>query len=149
VSGFLSTLAEEMGARRRRLRATLGDRGQAVAEFLVLGGLAMGSIGLFLLPWMGANALWGLLLPAVFLIGFFGIEWRRQGALKNGVEPARASSGADWIVFLWSFGCALAGAALLVIAWGAKPVAAPVDQGWQPPEGSVGATMVPQSSDNP
>lgn len=134
----------EMGARRRRLRAALGDRGQALVEFLVLGGLAIGSLGLFVRPWMPAAAPWGFWLPPVFLIGYFLIEARRQSALaRAGGDSEKLGSGYDWVALLWSFGCALAGAAAFVIAWSAAP-AAPVDPNeWTPPESAVPVDISP------
>ena len=86
----------EMGARRRRLRASLGDRGQALTEFLVLGGLAVGSLGLFVRPWMPAAAPWGFWLPLVFIVGFLLIEARRQAAIKvASVTHAQAAEAAQ------------------------------------------------------
>ena len=70
MGGFFSSLFTEMGARRRRLRAALGDRGQAMVEFLVLGGLLLGSLGLFVRAWMPAAAPWGFALPVVFVIAW-------------------------------------------------------------------------------
>jgi hypothetical protein len=125
---FMSAMFEEMGARRRRLRAVLGDRGQALVEFLVLGGLVLGSLGLFARPWMPAAAPWGFWLPLVFLVGYFLIEARRQIALRRSANPESISAGYDWMVLLWSFGCSLAGAAAFVIALSAKPA-----EYWTPP----------------
>jgi len=130
----------EMGARRRRLRASLGDRGQALTEFLVLGGLAVGSLGLFVRPWMPAAAPWGFWLPAVFIVGFLLIEARRQAAARA-AEPETLSTRYDWIALGWSFGCALLGAAAFVIAWSAAPPAPPED--WSPPNSAVSVDISP------
>lgn len=73
----------EMGARRKRLRQAFGDRGQALTEFLVMGGLLVGSAGLFVRDWMPGAAPWGLALPFAFIIGFLLIEIRRQTALAD------------------------------------------------------------------
>ena len=54
-------------------------------------------------------------------MGFLLIEARRQVKIRQGAETERIASGYDWAVFLWSFGCALAGAAAFVIALAAKP----------------------------
>lgn len=164
----------EMGARRRRLRASLGDRGQALAEFLVLGGLAIGSLGLFVRPWMPAAAPWGFWVPLAFVIGYLLIEMRRRAAAaaaarahNQAVEAAQAVARGersdmpevvdedgrtvidrvavnyDWIALLWSFSCALAGAAAFVIAWSAAPPA-PVDSNaWTPPESAVPVDISP------
>ncbi len=133
----------EMGARRRRLRASLGDRGQAIAEFLVLGGLLIGSLGLFVRTWMPAAAPWGFWLPLVFIMGFVLIEVRRQASLRiDGADPEKVSQGYDWITLLWSLGCALAGAAAFIIAWGAAPPP-PEPEFWTPPESSVPVDISP------
>ncbi len=70
MGGFFSSLLAEAGARRRRLRAALGDRGQAIVEFLVLSGLALGSIGLFVREWMVDAAPRGFAIPVVFVLGY-------------------------------------------------------------------------------
>ncbi|MGE0740321.1 MAG: hypothetical protein AB7O98_03190 [Hyphomonadaceae bacterium] len=164
----------EMGARRRRLRAALGDRGQGLTEFLVLAGLGVGSLGLFVRDWMPAAAPWGFALPFVFLIGYVLIDVRRQFAMSSArvqlghaAEAARSvargersdmpmivdeegrkitdrtESSYDWVVLLWSFGCALAGAAAFVIAWSAEPPAPAEEQIWTPPESSVSVDISP------
>jgi len=142
MGDFFSSLFAEMGARRRRMRQALGDRGQSLAEFLLLGGLALGSLGLFLRPWMAAAAPWGFALPLVFLIGFFAIDWRRQGAIARGGEPEAVSRNHDWLVLLWSLACALSGAAAFVSAWSAEPPPPPEDV-WTPPENSVPVDISP------
>ena len=134
----------EMRERRRRMRQAFGDQGQGVAEFAVLSGLLIGSVGLFVRDWMPAAAPWGFALPFVFVIGYFLIEARRQGALTAGAEPEKTASTYDWATLLWAFGCALAGAAAFVIAWNAEPPPAPgPDQGWQPPASTVDSNMTP------
>lgn len=144
MAGFFASLFDEMGARRRRLRVALGDRGQATAEFLVLGGLMIGSLGLFVRTWMPGAAPWGFALPFVFLIGYGLIDYRRQAALaRDGADQARVSTSYDWTALLWSFGCALAGAAAFVIAWSAEPPPAPEEPVWTPPESSVPVDILP------
>jgi hypothetical protein len=143
MGAFLSSMFAEMGARRRRLRAWFGDRGQALTEFLVLGGLAVGSLGLFVRPWMPAAAPWGFWLPPIFLAGYLLIEARRQAALARGGEPERLSSGYDWVALLWSFACALAGAAAFVIAWTAAPPQPADANDWTPPESAVSVDISP------
>jgi hypothetical protein len=144
MADFLSSMFGEMGARRRRLRAALGDRGQGIAEFLVLAGLGVGSLGLFVREWMPGAAPWGFAVPVVFVIGYALIDFRRQGALaREGADGAKVGASYDWIALLWSFGCALAGAAAFVIAWSAEPPA-PVDpNAWTPPETSVPVDISP------
>jgi hypothetical protein len=142
MGGFISAMFAELGARRRRLRASLGDRGQAIVEFLVLGGLALGSLGLFLRPWMPAVAPWGFALPVVFIVGFFLIEARRQASIARGQDVAKTNASYDWFALLWSFGCALAGAAAFVIAFTSTPPAAP-EEDWVPPRDAVVIEMDP------
>ena len=92
MGGFLSRMLEEMGARRRRLRQQFGERGQGLVEFATFGGLALGSLGLLLAPWMPAAAPWGFALPVVFLLGFVLIERRRQRqAAFGGIEVSEAA----------------------------------------------------------
>jgi hypothetical protein len=143
MGGFLSSLFAEMGARRRRLRAALGDRGQGIVEFLVLGGLMLGSLGLFVRDWMPAAAPWGFALPFIFAIGFLLIDGRRQAELARTQAPERVNASYDWIVLLWSFGCALAGAAAFVIAWSAEPAPVQQEEIWTPPESSVSVEISP------
>lgn len=143
MGDFFSSMFSEMGARRRRLRGAFGDRPQALAEFLVLGGLAIGSLGLFVRPWMPAAAPWGFALPVVFAIGYLLIEARRQGELRAGQAVDRVAGLYDWAAFLWSFGCALAGAAAFVIAWTAQPPAPPQEEIWTPPESTVPVEISP------
>lgn len=143
MGGFFSSLFAEMGARRRRLRAALGERGQALVEFLVLGGLMIGSLGLLVRDWMPAAAPWGFALPAVFMIGYVLIEFRRQSQLAIAQAPERMNASYDWITLGWSFGCALAGAAAFVIAWSAEPPPVQDEEIWTPPESSVSVEISP------
>lgn len=134
----------EMGARRRRLRAALGDRGQALVEFLVLAGLMLGSLGLFVREWMPAAAPWGFALPFVFLAGYVLIEFRRQAAVtRAGAGAESVSRSYDWTALLWSFACALAGAAAFAVAWSAEPPEPAEVEFWTPPENSVPVDISP------
>lgn len=135
-------MTAEMGARRRRLRAALGDRGQALIEFLVLGGLLVGSAGLFLAPWMPAAAPWGFALPFIFVAGYLLLERRRQRRAADAPDAA-ANGGYDWAVLIWAFACAVAGAAAFFIAYQARPAPAPGPQDWQPPRGAVTVDLPP------
>lgn len=136
----------EIGARRRRLRGAMGAWGQAASEFLLLGGLLVGSAGLLLAPWMAGAAPWGFALPLVFLLGYALIDMRRQSVIARAADEEaqpRIAAGYDWIVVLWGMACALAGAAAFVIAWGAEPAAAPAEPGWTPPESAVSVDISP------
>ena len=143
MAGFLTSLMDELGARRRRLRASLGDRGATIIDFLTLAGLMLGSLGLFVRAWMPAAAPWGFWLPLVFVIGFLLIEARRQAAVKQSDTPETIAARYDWPVVLWSLGCALAGAAAFVIAWGAQPPPPAEENVWTPPENSVPVDISP------
>lgn len=123
------------------MRAQFGDRGQAVVEFLVMGGVIVGSAGLFLAPWMPRAAPWGFALPFVFVIGYFLLEARRQAAVAKTPE-GEAAPNYDWAVLLFSFACAFAGAAAFVIAWTSRPPA-PDQNIWTPPENAVSVEMSP------
>ncbi len=133
------------------MRDAFGDRGQGLVEFLVMSGLVMGSLGLFLFPWMVAAAPWGFAMPAVFVLGYVLIERRRQGAMRIAeaakAEDPEAEESArvqhDWIVFLWAMGCAVLGAAAFIIAYGAQPEPPPEANPWTPPESSVPVDISP------
>lgn len=133
----------EIGARRRRLRSALGDRGQGLAEFLIMAGLLIGSLGLLVRDWMPAAAPWGFAIPLVFLIGYLLIDARRQATLARGDDAGKTSQSYDWLALMWSLGCALAGAAAFVIAWTAAPPAPPEEEFWTPPENSVPVDISP------
>jgi hypothetical protein len=143
MSAFFSAMFEEWGARRRRLRAIFGDRGQAIFEFLIMAGLALGSLGLLVRTWMPAAAPWGFSMPFVFIVGFILIELRRQRALARVGDSEQIRRAYDWAALLWSVGCALIGAAAFVIAWSAEPPAPREEDVWTPPENSVPVDISP------
>jgi hypothetical protein len=140
MAGFVSNMFAEIGARRRRLRAGIGDRAQGFVEFLVLAGLGVGSLGLFVREWMPSAAPWGFALPFVFLTGYVLIDARRQATLARGADEAKAAASYDWVTLGWAFACALAGAAAFVIAWTAQPHEEEI---WTPPESSVSVDISP------
>jgi hypothetical protein len=142
MGGFFTSLFEELGARGKRLRAAFGDRGQAIASFLILAGLMLGSLGLFVREWMIDVAPWGFAAPAVWLVGYVLIDWRRQRALARGADPEKTSVTYDWTARLFSLACALAGAAAFVIAYSSEPAPEPVDE-WTPPESAVTVDIQP------
>jgi hypothetical protein len=131
---------EELGERRRRLRLSLGDRGQALASFTILAGLMLGSVGLFVRPWMVQTAPWGFAVPFVFVIGHLLIEWRRQAALARGADAEQLANSYDWTARLFSLACALAGAAAFVIALSSEPAPPEI---WTPPENAVSVDISP------
>lgn len=141
MNSFWVALMAELAARRRRMRELLGDRGAAIAEFLIMAGLLAGSLGLFLTPWMAGAAPWGFGVPVVFALGFLLIEARRQGQIRGGADPEPVAVRYDWFAQLFAFTCALAGAAAFVIALGAKPVLA-VDP-WAPPPDAILTDIAP------
>ena len=134
----------EMGARRRRLRDALGDRGQGVVEFLVLAGLAIGSLGLLVRDWMPAAAPWGFAVPFVFVAGYVLIETSRQlEQRRDGADQALLTQRYDTFVALWSLACALLGAAAFAMAWSAQHVHAAPQPEWIPPSNSVPTEINP------
>jgi phosphoglycerol transferase MdoB-like AlkP superfamily enzyme len=142
MGGFFTSLFDELGERRRRLRASLGDRGHALATFTILAGLMLGSIGLFVRPWMAAVTPWGFAIPFVFVIGYLAIDWRRQAALASGADAAKTAATHDWTARLFAFACALAGAAAFVIALSSEPPAPQIEE-WSPPENAVSVDISP------
>jgi hypothetical protein len=142
MGGFFTSLFDELGERRRRLRLSLGDRGQALASFTILAGLMLGSLGLFLRPWMISVAPWGFAIPIVFVLGYLAIDWRRQSALAHGGDADKIAATYDWTARLFSLACALAGAAAFVIALTSEPPPAPIEE-WTPPENAVSVDISP------
>jgi hypothetical protein len=139
MAAFFPNLFDELGGRRRRLRKSLGDWGQALASFMILAGLMLGSLGLYLRPWMIDVAAWGFAVPAVFVIGYLLIDWRRQATLARGADPEKTAATYDLTARLFSFACALAGAAAFVIAFTSPPQI----EEWTPPEGTVSVDISP------
>jgi hypothetical protein len=142
MGGFFTSLFDELNARRRRLRASFGDRGQAIASFVILAGLVLGSLGLFLRSWMIAVAPWGFAIPVVFVVGYLLIDWRRQAALAGGADADKTATTYDWTARLFSLACALAGAAAFTIAFSSEP-APPQTEEWTPPENAVSVDIQP------
>lgn len=142
MAGFFTSLFDELGERRRRLRKSLGDRGQALASFAILAGLVLGSLGLFLRPWMTDVSAWGFAVPAVFVIGYLLIDWRRQQDIARGASAEALAAKYDWTARLFSLACALAGAAAFVIALTSEPAPPQIEE-WTPPEGTVSVDISP------
>ena len=142
MAGFFTNLFDELGERRSRLRKSLGDRGQAFASFAILAGLMLGSLGLYLRPWMIGVASWGFAVPLVFVIGYLLIDWRRQTALARGGDAEKTAATYDMAARLFAFACALAGAAAFVIAFTSEPPAPQIEE-WTPPDGAVSVDISP------
>ncbi len=142
MAGFFTNFFDELGERRRRLRKSLGDRGQALASFAVLAGLMLGSLGLYLKPWMIGVSAWGFGVPVVFDIGYLLIEWRRQADVERGGEAEALATRYDWTARLFALACALAGCAAFVIAFSSEPPAPHIEE-WTPPESAVSVDISP------
>jgi phosphoglycerol transferase MdoB-like AlkP superfamily enzyme len=142
MAGFFTNLFDELGDRRRRLRKSLGDRGQALASFAVLAGLMLGSLGLYLRPWMIDVSAWGFAVPAVFVVGYLLIDWRRQATLSSSADADATATTYDWVARLFSLACALAGAAAFVIAFTSEPAPPQIEE-WTPPESAVSVEISP------
>jgi hypothetical protein len=142
MAGFFTNLFDELGERRRRLRKSLGDRGQALASFAILAGLVLGSLGLFVRSWMIDVAAWGFAVPAVFVLGYLLIDWRRQAVLAAGADAEKTAATYDWTARLFSFACALAGGAAFVIALTSEPAPPQIEE-WTPPESTVSVDISP------
>lgn len=138
-------MLEEMGARRKRLRLSMGDRGQSLFEFLILSGLVIGSLGMVLRPWMAEAAPWGFAVPVLFLAGHVLMEMRRQQAMRAANDDAaeKIQRNYDWASVLWGLFCALAGIAAFIIAFSAEPAPPEQPEGWSPPESSVSVDILP------
>lgn len=143
MAGFFTNLFDELGARRGRLRKSLGDRGQALASFAILAGLVLGSLGLYLRPWMIDVSAWGFAVPVVFVVGYLLIDWRRQADVARGGDADAIATKYDWAARLFALACALAGAAAFVIAFTSEPPPAPEIEGWTPPENAVSVDISP------
>lgn len=126
---YWSSLFQELGARRTRLRKALGDRGQSLFEFALLSAFVMGSLGLYLRAWMPSAAPWGFALPFVFIAGYLALDVRRQ---RDGAENAERKH--DLIALGWTLLCAALAIGTLFYAWQAEPPPPPEAPVWQPPE---------------
>jgi hypothetical protein len=142
MAGFFTNLFDALAERRRRLRKSLGDRGQALASFAVLAGLVLGSLGLYIRPWMIGVSAWGFAVPVVFIVGYLLIEWRRQAEVARAGASEAIATRYDWTPRLFSLACALAGAAAFVIAFSSEPPAPHIEE-WTPPESAVSVDISP------
>ncbi len=141
---FFGSLFAELGARRRRLRLAMGDRGQSLFEFALLGVLTLGSAGLFVRSWMPAAAPWGFALPIVFIVGYIALDLRRQRAAAPAADAEHPHRAADRLALIWTLLCMAAAIATFVYAWSAEPpLPPPIDQGWQPPQDTLNFDIAP------
>jgi hypothetical protein len=133
-------MAGELGQRRRRMRALLGDQGASMAEFFIMAGILAGSLGLLVAPWMPLAAPWGYAVPVVFTVGFILIEFFRQAEARAGRDAERLAVRYDWFAQCFAFACAFAGAAAFVMALGAEPQPE-APEGWTPPADAIPAEI--------
>jgi protein-S-isoprenylcysteine O-methyltransferase Ste14 len=140
---FFAALGAEFAARRRRLRKALGDRGQGLFELFVLGGLLLGSVGLFYQPWMLPAAAWGLAAPALFVALYVLLDVRRQRALAAADDPERVRKRGDWAALAATLACVLLGYAAFAVGVMADPRPRPERPGWQPPPDAIDTTIHP------
>jgi len=135
---FWTNLFTELGARRKRLREAIGDRGQSLFELALLSALILGTLGLFYQPWMAAAAPWGFALPALLPLGYVALDVRRQRPLPEGADADAARKTHDRLVLIWCSLIVIAGIGAFAYALAAEPPAPPTpDPGWQPPEDAV------------
>jgi hypothetical protein len=104
--------------------------------------LVLGSLGLYLRPWMIGVSPWGFLVPVVFVVGYLLIEWRRQAETARGGASEAIVTRYDWTARLFSLACALVGAAAFVIALSSEPPAPHIEE-WAPPENAVSVEISP------
>ncbi|MBI1185830.1 MAG: hypothetical protein GC206_00560 [Alphaproteobacteria bacterium] len=137
--GFLAALGAEFVARRRRLRKALGDRGQGLFELFVLGGLLLGSAGLFYQPWMLPAAAWGFAAPALFVALYLALDARRQRALAGASDPDKdkVRKRSDLATLAMTLGCVFLGYAAFAVGVMADPRPRPEAPGWQPPSDAI------------
>lgn len=124
MTGFLDSFLDEALARRRRIATTIGPRMQSLFDLLILGGVALGSGGLFLRYWMLPAAPWGLALPVIFVAGHLWLDWRRQNAPTSNLskdEAEEARQRTDLYAVGFGVVCAVIGAFTFFYAWGQEP----------------------------
>jgi len=140
---FFPALFTEFAARRRRLRKALGDRGQGLFELFVIGGLLLGSAGLFLYPWMIGAAAWGFAIPPLFLGLYLVLDARRQKALAAAADPDAVRKRADLAALGATLACVLAGYGAFALGIMSDPRPRPEAPGWQPPPDAVDVQLHP------
>lgn len=139
MANFFEAFINEALARRRRIASTLGPLAQGLFDLALLGGVVLGSLGLFAYPWMLWAAPWGFALPFAYAIGHGLLDARRQAALVRGEDPEKVRERGDFAAVLWGLACASAGVATFVYAYLQEPPPpppAPVEE-WSPPESVI------------
>jgi hypothetical protein len=133
---FLQSFFDEVMARRRRIASTIGPLAQGIFDLALLGGVVIGSLGLFSFPWMPAVAPWGFALPVVYLVGHGLLDARRQAALGAGHDPEEVKERGDLFAVLFSMAWAALGAATFMYALQQEPEPPPPPpaEEWTPPE---------------
>jgi hypothetical protein len=113
---FLPDLGAELAARRRRLRAALGDARASVLEFALLTGVLIG----FAAPAFGPEGFLGRayapFLPLLALVGYGVIESIRQRTLAAGADEGAVRAAFDRRTLLFMAAVAMVGAATFVWA---------------------------------
>jgi hypothetical protein len=126
-------LAEELGARRRRLRRALKPWRAALVEFALFGGIVLGLAGPLLL---GRGVAWwyGLAPLALLILGYVGLDMARQRQ-----TDAQGHRGRDLAALGLICACAGLGFAIYAAAVGTSsalpsPPPAPAESGFLPAE---------------
>jgi len=139
---FWGNLFTELGARRKRLRESFGERGQSVFELALLSALVLGTVGLLLHPWMASAAPWGFALPVLLPLGYIALDARRQRALAAGQDEDAVRKSHDRLALIFVSLIIVAGVGAFAYALASEPPAPPQpDPGWQPPEDAVSVDM--------
>ncbi len=139
---FWGNLFTELGARRKRLRESFGERGQSVFELALLSALILGTVGLLLHPWMAGAAPWGFALPVLLPLGYVALDARRQRALGAGQDEDAVRKTHDRLTLVFVSLIIVAGIGAFAYGLASEPPAPPQpDPGWQPPEDAVSVDM--------
>lgn len=139
MANFFEAFINEALARRRRIASTIGPLAQGLFDLALLGGVVIGSIGLFAYPWMPWAAPWGFVLPFAYAIGHGLLDARRQAALARGEEDEKVKERGDLAAVTWGLACASAGVATFVYAYLQEPAPPPPPpaEEWAPPESVI------------
>lgn len=84
--GYWSSLGDELGERRRRMRRTLKSWRAGLIEFLILAGFTLGLVAPLIHGPAALDWRLGLIPPAVFMLVYGLIDLARQRALAAGGE---------------------------------------------------------------